>query len=47
MGQRAGRPLTVDMNATGVNNLTTIAMPMKDVANGYKPPEAELRTPLA
>ena len=45
MGQRAGRPLTVDMNA--VNNLTTIAMPMKDIANGYKPPGAELRTPLA
>ena len=30
MGQRGGRPLTVNMNA--VNNLTTIAMPMKDVA---------------
>ena len=45
MGQRAGCPLTVNINA--VNNLTTIAMPMKDVANGYKPPGAELRTPLA
>ena len=45
MGQRVGRPLTVDMNA--VNNLTTIVMPMKDVANGFKPPGAKLRTPLA
>ena len=45
MGQRAGCPLTVDMNA--VNNLMTVAMPMKDVANGYKLPGAELRTPLA